>query len=309
MPKITISPEDYNERFDIVAARRLQLTRSQALKAIRKGDILLNGSLANASHRIRPSDVVSYVSPVNTVCTTPIPEEIPLKILYCDDAVAVIDKPAGLVVHPAAGHQNGTLINALAFHCDKLATIGGPLRPGIVHRLDKDTSGVLVVALDDTAYYHLVEQFRARSITRRYHALVYQHVKDDSGEITLEIGRSSTDRKKMSTRVSKGKDAVTRWKVLERLHDATFIEARLGTGRTHQIRVHFSAIGHPVLGDKTYGRKVFIERGRKKIIFPRQMLHAELLGFIHPISGEYLEFTSPLPEDMQHALRQLKAHL
>ncbi|MBI5188124.1 MAG: RluA family pseudouridine synthase, partial [Nitrospirae bacterium] len=182
---------------------------------------------------------------------------------------------------------------------------------GVVHRLDKDTSGVMVVALDDAAYYNLVEQFKHRTINRMYIALVYGDLKGDAGKIVLPIGRSESDRKKMSTRVRRGKEAVTVWKVLERFGNATLIEARLDTGRTHQIRVHFASTGHPVLGDRIYGRKVEIEVTRyalrvtkKKILFQRQMLHAELLGFTHPVTGEYLEFLSPVPEDMALALSE-----
>jgi 23S rRNA pseudouridine1911/1915/1917 synthase len=179
------------------------------------------------------------------------------------------------------------------------------MRPGVVHRLDKDTSGVMVVALDDKAYYDLVEQFKKRTINRKYTTLVYGNIKEDSGEIEMKIGRAVSDRKKMSTRTKRGKEAVTRWRVIERFDAATLIEAKLGTGRTHQIRVHFSAIGHPVLGDKTYGKKVEVEGKRKKIVFPRQMLHAETLGFIHPVTKEYLEFSSPLPEDMEECIKKL----
>jgi 23S rRNA pseudouridine1911/1915/1917 synthase len=214
-----------------------------------------------------------------------------------------------MVVYPAAGHGSGTLMNAVAYHSSKLAAVGGPLRPGVVHRLDKDTSGVIVIALDDRAYYDLVEQFRERKITRRYKALVDGHLREDRGEISLKIGRSESDRKKMSTRVKKGKEAFTTWNVIERFGVATLIEARLGTGRTHQIRVHFASIGHPVLGDQTYGRKIQVELGRKKIVFPRQMLHAELLGFTHPMTGQYLKFSSDLPRDMKEiitALREMK---
>ena len=211
-----------------------------------------------------------------------------------------------MVVYPAAGHAHGTLMNALSYHCKKLATVGGPLRPGVVHRLDKDTSGVMVIALNDKAYYNLIEQFKHRTINRRYIALVYGNLREDEGEIALRIGRSESDRKKMSTRVRKGKEAVTRWKVLKRFGNATLVEVRLGTGRTHQIRVHFASIGHPVLGDRTYGKKVEIEaKTRKIILFPRQMLHAELLGFTHPATGEYLEFSSPVPEDMAERINDL----
>ncbi len=240
-----------------------------------------------------------------------IPENIPINILYKDDALIVVDKPAGMVVYPAAGHSQGTLMNALAFHCSKLAATGGPLRPGVVHRLDKDTSGVMVVALNDKAYYHLTEQFKQRTINRRYSALVYGNFVQDEGEIALMIGRSATDRKKMSTRVKTGREAVTKWKVLKRFHNATLIQAKLGTGRTHQIRVHFASIGHPVLGDRTYGKKTEVEKKGSKttIRFPRQMLHAEVLGFIHPQHGEYLEFSSPLPEDMKKGIAELEAML
>jgi 23S rRNA pseudouridine1911/1915/1917 synthase len=187
-----------------------------------------------------------------------------------------------------------------------LSAPGGPLRPGIVHRLDKDTSGVIVIACNNQAYYDLIEQFKKRTINRRYLALVYGNLKEDKGKILQNIGRSDSDRKKMSTRSRRGKEAVTKWKVLKRLRDATFIEVRLGTGRTHQIRVHFASIGHPVLGDRTYGKKTDVTvKGKEKIFFPRQMLHAELLGFIHPKTGEYLEFSSPLPEDMAERIREL----
>lgn len=306
MREEVVSPEDINERLDVLSARLFGITRSQAQKAIQQGAILISGVQSTPNYRIRLNDVISYAEPEAQNDELLVPEKIPLKILYRDDALVVIDKPAGLVVYPAAGHRSGTLMNALAYSCPKLATVGGPLRPGVVHRLDKDTSGVMVVALDDTAYYHLVEQFRERTINRRYRTLVFNPVKGETGEIALDIGRSTADRKKMSTRTQSGKEAVTRWRVLERFQDATLIEAKLGTGRTHQIRVHFAAIGHPVLGDEVYGRKTLLERGRKKIAFHRQMLHAEILGFTHPITGEYLEFTSPLPEDMEKAITELR---
>ena len=307
MREEVVTPEDQNERLDVVAARLFGMTRSQAQKAIQQGMLLVNERMLAANYRVRPDDRLIYAEPEAADDASLIPENIPLRILYRDEYLVVIDKPAGLVVYPAAGHAYGTLMNALAHHCGKLASVGGPLRPGVVHRLDKDTSGVMVVALDDTAYYHLVEQFRERSISRRYRALVYGHLKGESGEIDLEIGRSTTHRKKMSTRTQSGKEAVTRWRVLERLPQATLIEARLGTGRTHQIRVHFSAIGHPVLGDDLYGRKTVLEINRRKVSFPRQMLHAEILAFTHPMTGEYLEFISPLPEDMAKAVEELRA--
>jgi len=185
--------------------------------------------------------------------------------------------------------------------------VGGPLRPGVVHRLDKDTSGLMVVALDDAAYYSLADQFKQRTINRRYIALIYGNLKEDTGEIALRISRSESDRKKMSTSVRRGKEAVTRWKVLKRFNHAALIEAKLGTGRTHQIRVHFASVGHPVLGDRTYGKKVEVEvKAQKKIMFLRQMLHAERLGFSHPITSKHLEFSSPLPEDMAEKIEELQ---
>jgi 23S rRNA pseudouridine1911/1915/1917 synthase len=236
-----------------------------------------------------------------------IPEPIPLDILYKDDYLVTVNKPAGLVVYPSVGHSHGTLMNALYYHCRKLAAVGGPLRPGVVHRLDKDTSGVMVIALNDEVYYNLVEQFREKTINKKYIALVYKNLTADEGEISLRIGRSLSDRKKMSTRVKKGKEALTIWRVIERFGNATLIEVKLRTGRTHQIRVHFASMGHPVLGDKTYGKKAEIEvKERKKILFPRQMLHAELLGFIHPVTGKYVEFSASVPEDMSEKIKELR---
>jgi 23S rRNA pseudouridine1911/1915/1917 synthase len=197
-------------------------------------------------------------------------------------------------------------MNALSYYSEKLATVGMPLRPGVVHRLDKETSGVMIVAVDDAAYYDLVEQFRQRTIIRSYTALIYGTMKGEKGEIISKIGRSLSDRKKMSTRVRRGKEAITRWKVLQKYNGATMVEVKLSTGRTHQIRVHFAAEGHPVLGDRTYGRIKEIRVQRRNIYFPRQMLHATLLGFIHPSTGTYMEFSSPLPADMQAAVKELQ---
>jgi 23S rRNA pseudouridine1911/1915/1917 synthase len=271
--------------------------------------VLVNGNPVNQNYRIKSNDSIS-VTEIADKGEGLIPENIPVTVLYKDEALIVVDKPAGMVVYPAAGHSQGTLMNAVAFHCKKLASTGGPLRPGVVHRLDKDTSGVMVVALDDKAYYHLAEQFKQRTINRKYIALVYGNFIQDEGEIALKIGRSATDRKKMSTRVKTGREAVTTWKVLKRYHNATLIQAKLGTGRTHQIRVHFASIGHPVLGDRTYGKKTEVEKkGSGTIRFPRQMLHAEVLGFVHPQKGEYLEFSSPLPEDMAESIAALEAAL
>ncbi|MEW5745296.1 MAG: RluA family pseudouridine synthase [Nitrospirota bacterium] len=301
---IAASPEDASKRLDIFAAEKTGITRSQIQILIQEGNVLVNERTASAGYRVQPGDEVAISVPEPEPAVL-VPEPLPLTILFEDESLVVVDKPAGMVVYPSAGHAQGTLLNALAHHCKKLATIGGPLRPGVVHRLDKDTSGVMVVALDDSAYYDLIGQFKERRIARRYLALVYGSMREGSGEIALEIGRSASDRKKMSTKTRSGKEAVTRWKVLRRFGPATLIEAKLGTGRTHQIRVHFSAVGHPVLGDTTYGKKTAIEIKRQRIVFPRQMLHAATLGFTHPVTKEYLEFTSPLPEDMQERIRKL----
>lgn len=301
---LTVPEEDSSARLDLLVAERTGITRSQVQKLIREGHLLVNGSPESPGYRVRPGDSIALRRPPDKHDTLSA-EAIPLAILYADDHLVVVDKPAGLVVYPSAGHEQGTLMNALLHHCGKTASVGGPLRPGVVHRLDKDTSGVMVVALTDEAYYGLIEQFRVRSISRKYQVLVHGEIKGDSGVVELDIGRSSSDRKKMSTRTRRGKEALTRWKVLKRYGVATLIEARLGTGRTHQVRVHVSAVGHPVLGDRVYGRKASLEAGRRKILFPRQMLHAETLGFAHPVTGQQMEFSSPPPADMQECLRQL----
>ena len=290
-------------RIDTFLAGKTGITRSQIQKLMAGGHILLNNKNINQKYRLKSKDLISLSIP-DKEPEGLIPEPIPINILHKDEHLVVVDKPAGMVIYPAAGHVRGTLMNAVSYHCKKLSTVGGPLRPGVVHRLDKDTSGVIVIALNDKAYYNLVEQFRRRTINRKYIALIYGNLREDAGEISLKIGRSKSDRKKMSTGVSKGKEAVTKWKVAKRFGNATLVDVRLGTGRTHQIRVHFASIGHPVLGDRIYGKKVVIEN-KKKIFFPRQMLHAESLGFTHPATGEYFEFSSPVPEDMAERIKDL----
>ncbi|HMK44525.1 MAG TPA: RluA family pseudouridine synthase [Dissulfurispiraceae bacterium] len=303
---IIAEQDSASQRLDLVAAKLFELSRSQAQKSIEAGELLVNNLPSTSNYRVRSGDVLAYAAPEVDEDIL-IPEDIPLSVLYEDPNLIVVDKPAGMVVYPAAGHARGTLMNALAHRCSQLAAVGGPLRPGVVHRLDKGTSGVMVVALDDGAYYHLVGQFQERNINRRYTAVVAGRLKQESGEIALSIGRSPQHRKKMSTRAHRRKPALTGWKTIERFPDATLIEAKLGTGRTHQIRVHFSAIGHPVLGDTVYGRKTMLERGRAKIAFPRQMLHAALLGFVHPVTGDYLEFSAPIPDDMAAVLAALRS--
>jgi 23S rRNA pseudouridine1911/1915/1917 synthase len=296
---------DAGDRIDAYLAQETGITRSQIQKLIEKGNVLVNGQHVSQSYRIKASDSVS-VRQEETKEHRLIPEALPLKIPYRDEHVAVVYKPPSMVVYPAAGHAGGTLMNALAYQCERLANVGAPLRPGVVHRLDKDTSGVMVVALSDEAYYDLVSQFRERSIKRRYLALVYGKLKEEEGEIVSKIGRSATDRKKMSTRTKRGKEAVTHWKLVEGFRDASVLEVRLGTGRTHQIRVHFASLGHPVLGDRTYGRKTELRSGTARIAFARQMLHAGFLGFIHPVTRKYLKFTCPVPDDMVQKMAELR---
>lgn len=311
--RLSVSGEDSaaHPRIDVFVSEKTGITRSQVRKLMETGHILLNGKPVKPNHRVRENDAVEITLPEEEPGTL-IPEDIPVTVLYSDGHVAVVDKPAGMVVYPSPGHRRGTLMNALSFRLGRLAAVGGPLRPGVVHRLDKDTSGVMVVALSDMAYYGLIEQFRKRTIKRSYLALVYGRLEKDRGEIALMVGRSEADRKKMSTRTRRGKEARTSWEKVEEFSAATMIKAVLATGRTHQIRVHFASIGHPVLGDRTYGKKTSIEiRALKRSVtlsFPRQMLHAEVLGFTHPATGEYMEFRTPVPEDMAQAIKALRGH-
>src|SRR5512139_251746 len=300
-----IDDKDNGKRIDVVSSEMSGISRSQIQHLIEKGLLTVNTQRIRANYRAKPGDRISIQ--IQDEEQKLLKEDLPVEVLYKDDFLIVLDKPASMVVYPAACHPGGTLMNAVAYKSGKLASVGGPLRPGVVHRLDKETSGVMVVALDDTAYYGLSEQFRTRTITRKYIALVYGSLRDESGQISLRIGRSESDRKKMSTRIKRGKEALTSWKVIERFSSATLIEAKLGTGRTHQIRVHLASLGHPVLGDRTYGKKVQLEVGRKKVVFPRQMLHAEILGFIHPVKGQYMKFASELPQDMRQIIEVLRS--
>jgi len=286
----------------------LSLSRSQIQRLIKEGSITINGKKVKPNHKIRPGEKVAIVIPPPKPLEV-VPEDIPLDIYYEDSSVIVVNKPPNMVVHPAHGNWNGTLVNALLFHCKGLSGIGGSIRPGVVHRLDKDTSGLLVFAKDDNAHKSLSRQIRERLVKRRYLAIVLGDL-EGSGKIEAPIGRAITDRKKMSVKTRKGREAITYYKVLDRLGQATLVEVTLGTGRTHQIRVHFSSIKHPVLGDPVYGGRRFrIEDQRLKTIINRQMLHAKTLGFFHPKTGDYLEFSSPIPQDMKDVLNGLQKRL
>jgi len=282
------------------------VSRAQLKRLIDDQQVLVDGKPAKAGSKLKGGEVISVVLPEPEPVETS-PQDIPLHILYEDSDLIVINKPAGLVVHPAPGHAGGTLVNALLFHCRDLSGIGGELRPGIVHRLDKDTSGVMVATKNDLSHQGLAAQFKQHSINRRYVALVHGLITADSGSIDSPIGRHPTQRKKMSGQSSRGRRAVTRWRTLARFTEdrLTLVELALETGRTHQIRVHFSELNHPLVGDPMYGQKnrlaTLKDAGLRQLLqqLGRQALHARLLGFNHPISGEYLEFSSPLPEDMR----------
>jgi|Deesub1362A_J573_1020465.scaffolds.fasta_scaffold02127_2 23S rRNA pseudouridine1911/1915/1917 synthase len=300
----TVSAHEEGQRLDVFLSEKTELTRSKIQNLLRDGHILVNNRKEKQGYRVRRGDIIECHIPEPEPQIL-IPEDIPIDIVWEDSHVIVVDKPPGLVVHPAPGHTRGTLINALLFRCNRLASVGMPLRPGIVHRLDKDTSGLIVVAKDDQAYYGLVDQFKNKEVEKEYKVLVFGNLKDESGEIRSMIGRAIHNRKKMSTKTRCGREAVTRYRIVKRLPQATLVDVVLFTGRTHQIRVHFSSIGHPVLGDRTYGRKSQITINKETIRFPRQMLHACRLAFIHPISGERLEFRSDLPPDMEEAVQRL----
>ncbi len=303
---LTVNPEDPMDRADLFISARCGITRSQAGKIIKEGAVTIDGSSVKASSSLQVGQEVTVTLPEASQAGLE-PEDIPLDILHSDEHLVVVNKPAGLVVYPAAGHPSGTLMNALRGRFNNLASIGGPLRPGVVHRLDKDTSGAIVVALTDKAYYSLVEQFKERSTDRTYITLVNGRMSGDKGEIDAPIGRSSHDRKKMSTKVHGGKYALTHWRVLKEFSGASLLEVKLSSGRTHQIRVHLISVGHSVLGDRAYGRKVRVEYKSRVVKFPRQMLHAATLGFDHPDTGRRMNFKAPMPEDMQNAITALES--
>jgi 23S rRNA pseudouridine1911/1915/1917 synthase len=311
--RFTFEPGRSAERLDRFLADCLpELTRSQVKRLVDDGRVLLRGAPAKAGEKLKGGEALAVTLP-EAVSAEALPEEIPLRILYEDRHLVVIDKPAGMVVHPAPGHQGGTLVNALLHHCRDLAGIGGELRPGIVHRLDKDTSGVMVAAKDDASLNALARQFKAHSINRRYLALVHGLVPADRGTVDKPIGRHTTERKKMSGKTRSGRRAVTHWRVLRRFDKErlTLVELSLETGRTHQIRVHFSEMNHPVVGDPVYGSSgraqvlTDPELRQRLLALHRQALHARVLGFIHPATGTYMEFESPLPEDLREILDYL----
>ena len=277
-----------------------QLSRSYIQKLLKSGLVLVDGKPVKASYQVDEGDVISLDIP-EAVEPEIEPENMDLDILYEDQDVILVNKPKGLVVHPAAGHYSHTLVNGLMHHCkDQLSGINGVMRPGIVHRIDMDTTGVIIACKNDMAHNSIAAQLKEHSITRRYQAIVHGVLKDDAGTIEGPIGRHPTDRKKMSINYNNGKSAVTHYKVLKRFRQYTHVECRLETGRTHQIRVHMASIGHPLLGDLVYGPGKCPIPGLQG-----QTLHAGVLGFIHPRTGEYMEFTAPLPEYFAKLLNTL----
>lgn len=283
-----------------------EVSRSQIGRHIALGAVTVNGAAGAPSRKLRGGDVIVWTPPP-VAKTDILAEDIPLTVVHEDRWLVIIDKPPGLVVHPAAGHHDGTLVNALLAHCKDLRGIGGELRPGIVHRIDKDTSGLLVVAKDDVTMNALGAAFKAHDVERVYEAFVVGKPPGPGGRIETLYGRDPRDRKKFSSQVRTGKRAVTNWKVVERWAGAARVEARLETGRTHQVRVHLAALGCPLLGDKTYGRTP-----REVALRPiaealgRQALHARTLGFVHPGTGKKVSFASELPADMSAALAALR---
>ena len=276
------------------------VSRSFVQKLIREGAVFVGEKPVKANYRLRIDDVVSFELPENEEPDI-LPEDIPLSILYEDEDILVVDKPKGMVVHPAAGHYSGTLVNAVMYHCgNSLSGINGVMRPGIVHRIDRDTTGSLVICKNDMAHRALAEQFKVHSITRKYRAICMGVLKEDEGTIHKPLARDPKDRKRMAvTMKGNGKDAVTHYRVLERFRNHTYIECELETGRTHQIRVHMASIGHPLLGDEVYGS------GKNAYHLEGQTLHAWKLGFLHPRTQEYVEFDAPLPEYFQKLLQIL----
>jgi len=312
-PQITfrVPSKDSRKRLDVFLSQEQRtLSRSQIKRLIAQGNVQVGGRKAKAGMKLKENDAVTLHLP-ELQAAEALAQPIPLVLLYEDRHLLVVDKPAGLVVHPGAGNLSGTLVNALLYHCPDLAGIGGVLRPGIVHRLDKETSGLLVVAKDDFTHRDLSAQFKEHTPLRKYIGIVWGQIPNE-GQVEATIGRHPKHRQKMSVRPKRGREARTHWRVRERYQNFCLAEFRLQTGRTHQIRVHLSSLGHPLLGDPLYG-------GRKKlaIIEPlplrqalqnlrRQALHAAELGFVHPVTRETLKFSSAVPQDMEEAIASLK---
>ena len=291
--RFQVTEEYEDERIDKYMASLIDsLSRSFIQKMMKEQKVLVNNIPVKANYRLRAEDEICFTLPEAAEPDIEA-ENIPLDILYEDDDVLVVNKPKGMVVHPAAGHYSGTLVNAVMYHCrGSLSGINGVMRPGIVHRIDRDTTGSLIICKNDNAHLSIAAQLKDHTIVRRYRAIVHGVIREEELCINSPVGRHPTDRKKMAAGVRNGKEAVTHIKVLERFRAYTYIECRLETGRTHQIRVHMDSIGHPLLGDTVYGNRKY----SLPYVLQGQTLHAMTLGFIHPVSGEYVETTAPLPD-------------
>lgn len=292
---------DKNLRIDKYLANQLsEQSRSYIQKLIREEQVVVNGKTVKANYKVQPSDHLTLTIPQLQEPDI-LPEDIPLDILYEDEDVLVINKPKNMVVHPSAGHYTHTVVNAVLFHCkDQLSGINGVLRPGIVHRIDMDTTGAIVICKNDYSHQVLADQLKVHSITRKYRAIICGNIKEDEGTIEGPIGRHPVDRKKMAINEKNGKPAITHFNVLDRFGNYTYVECQLETGRTHQIRVHMASKGHPLLGDTLYGP------AKCPFHLQGQCLHAMVLGFIHPTKNEYMEFTAPLPDYFLHLLQKFK---
>lgn len=290
---------DTPQRIDVFVGLLAGVSRSRAAELLESGKVKVNGTLATKKTKLKNGDTVSVEVP-DPIVYDVTPENIPLDIVFEDNDILVVNKPKGMVVHPAAGNYSGTLVNALMYHCgDSLSGINGVMRPGIVHRIDKNTSGLLMVAKNDNAHVGLAGQIKEHSFKREYEAVVYGNIKEDSGTINLPIARHPVKRKQMAV-VEGGREAITHFEVIERFQGFTHLRLRLKTGRTHQIRVHLSFLGHPVAGDEVYGPKKVITS------LKGQCLHAKKLGFVHPVTHEYMEFDSRLPDYFKDFLAKLK---
>lgn len=300
--KAEYTPGEEILRIDRFLGSRLeQVSRSYLQKLVKDGAVLVNGKPVKSSYKVENGDRIRLEIP-DAVEPEIEAEPMALDILYEDSDIILLNKPKGMVVHPAAGHYSGTLVNGLMAHCkNELSGINGVMRPGIVHRIDMDTTGVLIVCKNDKAHNAIAEQLKVHSITRKYYAIVHGVLKADTGTVNAPIGRHPVDRKKMSINEKNGKEAVTHYQVLRRFRRFTFVECQLETGRTHQIRVHMASIGHPLLGDQVYGPAKVPFSGLKG-----QTLHAGVLGIIHPSTGEYMEFTAPLPSYFEALLKKLE---
>ena len=298
---ITIKSDANGIRIDKFIADNLDnQSRSYIQKLIDDGLVTLNDKPVKAKYKIKAGDEFKIVIPEAEKLDI-VAEDIPLDIIYEDKDILVVNKPKGMVVHPAPGHYTGTLVNAIMYHCkDNLSGINGVLRPGIVHRIDMNTTGSLLICKSDKAHQIIADKFKVHDLTRKYHTIVHGNIKEDDGIINAPIGRHPIDRKKMSTKCKNGRNAITHYKVLKRFGNFTYVECQLETGRTHQIRVHMASIGHPVLGDDVYGPS------KCPFKLEGQTLHAKILGIEHPITGEYMEFDAPLPEYFENLLRKLE---